>query len=157
TAAQTVSGTVRFPAPAVKLTGLPATLPAGKPVQVGVQVTNPTGSPQSFLLDPRLTGTSAVTLAGTDSCAGKTVAAKSLEGVACSVIVPPHTTGLDATAQASVPVTAELDARMWRTMLVPSKDGSFKAIELPISPLLSDQSYVSTPPYGRNAEVQANA
>jgi Subtilase family/Peptidase inhibitor I9 len=61
------TGDIRFNAVAVSAVGLPnsagTTLPAGKPVTVPVKITNTGVAPEDYFVDPRLNGTTSVTLA----------------------------------------------------------------------------------------------
>ena len=61
------TGSVRFNAVSVSAAGLPnsaaTTLPAGKPVTVPVTITNTGTAPEDYFVDPRLNGTTSLTLA----------------------------------------------------------------------------------------------
>jgi hypothetical protein len=108
-----ITGTVRFDTAHVTTTGLPTsaatTVSASRPATGSVTVTNTSAAGAFFFLDPRRDGQADVTLPPSSGQTTIDLPEDTADTSPPDYLVPPHTTGLAQTVDASVPVDAYLE------------------------------------------------
>jgi hypothetical protein len=104
------TGTVSFTAPSVSSSGIPnsskTVLPAGQPVTATIKITNTGNVRKDFFADPRLASRTPQELLGSDV---NNVPLPLSLFAQPNWLVPPGTSELDVAAQATVPITLEVE------------------------------------------------
>jgi hypothetical protein len=105
-----VTGKLRFDQTTARGNNLPSgsKIKAGSTVTASVEVTNTGAAGQYFFLDPRLAGQTKYALTPYQGDSKLTLPVHTSGSTLPSFIVPPHTSRIDATATASLPVDIDL-------------------------------------------------